>query len=136
MTKSASYRSLCKIHSHRIHLEERRASRMTCRIDISRQYCAQGRNAWKMLSLFLGIAIWSNHPLFPAMGFTYVQQCTRNAMMIVYAGDLIKLSVNSMYVFGTTNESRSHLRAGLVGTSRSLPSRLRNVYRVHEYGGN
>lgn len=31
--------------------------------------------------------------------------------MIVYVGDLIKLSVNSMYVFGTANESRSHLRA-------------------------
>lgn len=36
--------------------------------------------------------------------------------MIVYVGDLIKLSVNSMYVFGTTNESRPHLRAGLAGT--------------------
>jgi len=57
-------------------------------------------------------------------------------MMIVYAGDLIKLSVNSMYVFGTTNESRSHPRAGLVGTPCSLLSRLRNVWRVHEYGGN
>lgn len=51
------------------------------------------------------------------------QCCTQNATMIVYVGDLIKLSVNSMYVFGTTNESRPHLRAGLAGLPRaSLPS--------------
>lgn len=51
-----------------------------------------------------------------------IRHRARNAAMIVYVGDLIKLSVNSMYVFGTTNESRSHLRAGLVGTSRDPPT--------------
>lgn len=43
------------------------------------------------------------------------ERYARNAAMIVYDGDFIKLGVNSMYVFGTANESRPHLRAGLVG---------------------
>lgn len=69
-----------------------------------------------------------------AGAYTASDTHARNAAMIVYDGDLIKLSVNSMYVSGTANES--HLRAGLVGTPCSLPSRLRNVYRVHEYRSN